>query len=211
MVEVNPIDWHTDFKSGFTWKKGRFYKKYVTTDLSNNADVKVPWELSRCHHLLWLGEAYLITNEEKYAKEIVYQIENWIDENPLMQSVNWTCAMDVGIRATNWMYAINMIVSSENATEDFIKKVYRSLYEHGFFIYNNFEKTFPYGSNHYASDIAGMLFISQLFNDIISGRKWWEFAIMEFTYEIRNEILPSGVQFEFCTSYHRMISEMFAY
>ena len=66
-----------------------------TVDNSNNADVKVPRELSRSHHLLWLGQAYLLTKNEKYVNEFIFQIENWIDENPIMKSINWGCAMDV--------------------------------------------------------------------------------------------------------------------
>ena len=163
LVKVDPIDWHSDFKTGFTWPKGKFYRKYVEVDLSNDADVKVPRELSRCHHLLWLGETYLFTKDEKYAKEIIFQIENWIDENPLMYSINWCCAMDVSIRAINWIYAVNMIMESPNVTDNFIKILYRSLFEHGFFIYNNLEKDIPYSNNHYASDLVGLLFLSQIF------------------------------------------------
>ena len=28
-VILNPIDWHTDFKTGFRWSPGTFYRKYI--------------------------------------------------------------------------------------------------------------------------------------------------------------------------------------
>jgi hypothetical protein len=28
LVEVHPIDWHSDFKTGFRWQQGKFYLKY---------------------------------------------------------------------------------------------------------------------------------------------------------------------------------------
>ncbi|HPQ22143.1 MAG TPA: heparinase II/III family protein, partial [Saprospiraceae bacterium] len=211
IVRVDPIDWHTDFKTRFTWRKGIFYKKYIKVDLSNSADIKVVWELSRCHQLIWLGEAYLISHDEKYAKEVINQIEHWIEENPLMYSINWTCSMEVAIRAVNWIYALNMVISARCIKEDFIKKVYKSLYEHGFFIFNNFEKTFPYASNHYAANICGLLFISQFFDNLKAGNRWFDFAINEYYYEIRNEILPTGVHFERSISYHRLMVELFFY
>ena len=211
-VKVDPIDWHTDFKSGFCWPKGKFYKKYVIVDLTNNADVKIPWELSRSHHLLWLGEAYMLTDDNKYAKEVVFQIDNWINENPLMHSINWTCAMDVAIRAVNWLYALNMIIDSNSVNNSFAQKVYHSLFEHLFFIYNNLEKQFPYSANHYASDISGLLFLSIFFkNDNKYAHKSLQFSLKEYYQEIRNQVLPSGVHFEKSTSYHRLMTELFLY
>jgi hypothetical protein len=211
LIRLNPIGWHTDFKSGFRWPKGKFYKKYKTVDLSNGADVKVPWELSRCHHLLWLGEAYLITKDEKYAKEVVEQLEWWVDENPLMYSINWTCAMDVAIRAVNWMYALNMISSSYYVTDNLAKRISLSLFEHGWFIYNNLEKWYPYSANHYATNITGLLYLGQFFNKTKDGNKWWHYAIKEYFLEIRHQILPSGAHFERSISYHRLLTELFAY
>lgn len=210
-VKLEAIDWHIDFKSGFRWPKDKFYQDYIQVDLSNNADVKVPRELSRGHHLLWLGQAYLLTKNEKYTKEFIFQINNWIDENPLMRSINWGCAMDVSIRAVNWMYALNMMLSSDNVTDSFVKKITHSLFEHGWFIYRNLEKGVPNSGNHYASNIVGLLFLGSFFKAEKEGANWFKFGLQEYYNEIRNQILPSGPQFEKSTSYHRLVTELFLY
>ncbi len=211
LTQVEPIDWHTDFKSNFNWPKGKFYKKHEIVDLSNNADVKVAWDFSRCHHLLWLGEAYLLTGEENYAEEIVFQIEDWIKQNPLMYSVNWTCAMDVSIRVVNWMYALNMISSSKLLSDEVVKKITKSIFDHGFFIYNNLEKATPYSSNHYVANLTGLIYIGSFVDSSKEGKKWREYGVKEFYSEIRTQILPSGVQYERSISYHRLVSELFLY
>ena len=211
LVKLNPIDWHLDFKSGFRWPKGRFYLKYKKVDLTNTADVKVPWELSRCHHLLWLGEAYLLTEDEKYAKEVVNNLECWINENPLMYSINWTCAMDVAIRAVNWMYAINMISASTALNEVALKRIHGSLFEHGWFIFRNLEKWYPYSANHYAANITGLLYLGQLFKGTNEGKKWGHYALKEYFLDVRFQVLPSGAHFERSISYHRLMTELFAY
>lgn len=210
-AKLNPIDWHLDFKSGFRWSKGRFYLRYKLVDLSKTSDVKVPWELSRCHHLLWLGEAYLLTKEEKYAKEVVDQLEWWIDENPLVYSINWTCAMDVAIRAVNWMYAINMISASTALNEVVINRIHGSLFEHGWFIFRNLEKWYPYSANHFAANIAALLYLGQFFKGTNEGKKWWHYALKEYFLEVRFQVLPSGAHFERSISYHRLMTELFAY
>lgn len=208
---LEPFVWNKDIKTGFEWPNGKFYLDYRIVDPNNNADVKVPWELSRCHHLLWLGEAFILSNKAEYAKEIVDEISDWIDNNRFMHSINWTCAMDVAIRAVNWMYALCMIKDASVFTDLFSQKVSESLFQHGYFIFNNFEKNFPYSHNHYDSDLAGLVYLGLLFKKTKSGRKWLGFASSELFQEIRVQVLPSGAQFERSISYHRLVTELFAY
>ena len=206
-VKLDPIDWHCDFKLGAKWKK-TFYKELQTP---KGADIKVPWELSRCQHFLWLGEAYLLTQEKKYAQEIIDEINWWIDDNPLMYSVNWKCAMDVAFRAVNWLFALNMIAEYDGIDDGFVGKVTRSLWQHGFFIWNNLEKNIPYSNNHYTSDLVGLLYLGVLFDQTGKGRRWKKKAKGELRKETLNQVLPSGVHYERSVSYHRMVTEMLSY
>lgn len=201
------INWCQDFRTGDVWPDNVFYKKQWAYT-SKGSDIKFPWELSRCHHLLWLGEAYLLTDEEKYAEEITKELYDWIDKNPLMYTVNWTCAMEVAIRAVNWMYALLFIKDSKHLTDELVGKVYKSLYQHGFFITNNLERTIPYANNHYYSDVIGLLYIGQLFKHTRRGKKWYKFALTQYYQETLIQNLPSGVNYEKSVSYHRLMTEL---
>lgn len=206
-VIINPINWHQDFKSGTIWDK-QFYRDIHHV---KGADIKIPWELSRGQHLLWLGEAYLLTKETKYAQEVIDEILWWIDDNPFMYSVNWLCAMDVAFRAVNWMHALNMISDYDGLNYQTVDIITHSLWQHGFYIYNNLEKRFPYSNNHYASDLVGLLYLGKLFNESSKGRKWFEYSRREFIKETLKQVLPSGVHFERSISYHRMMTELLSY
>ena len=209
-LKNDALRWNVDERSGYEWPYGKYYLQ-LKTMRGNGVDIKYPWELSRNHHLLWLGEAYLITREEKYAAKIVEIINAWIDDNPLMYSVNWTCSMDVAIRAVNWMYALNMIAGSEAFTDDLAKKVSGSLHQHGFFIRHNLEKSVPWSNNHYMSDLVGLLYIGILFEHTRKGNQWKRFALKEFYAEVRKQTLPSGVNYEKSISYHRLMVELISY
>ena len=108
-----PIDWHIDFKSGYRWNPKTFYA-FIKYGNKLGVDVKVPWELSRFQHLILLGQAYQLTKNKKYAVEFENQILDWIDNNPVGFGVNWRCAMDIAIRASNWLIAKEYFQDSDD-------------------------------------------------------------------------------------------------
>ena len=147
------LPWNEDFKTGFRWNN-RFYKDIKIVDLSNNADVKVPWELSRFQHIFTLGKAYWITNDEKYALEFKVELEDWIAKNPVEMSVNWTCTMDVAIRVVNLICAYFFFQKSSNIDYKFWAEFKKSLYLHGRFIYKNLENEAKHNNNHYIPSLS---------------------------------------------------------
>jgi hypothetical protein len=209
-TKLEKIDWHTDFVSGYRWAPGTFYKDYQQVNLENTADVKIPRELSRCHHFLLLGQAYLLTEDERYADEFVEQILDWIDSNPLMKSVNWGCTMDVAIRAVNWVWALGMFIGSNALTDAVLKRIFVSLYEHGFFIYRNPERNVATNQNHnhYLSDLVGQIYLGVLFSGMQESSVWLTKGRNEFFREMRSQILPSGPTYERSVNYHRLVVEL---
>lgn len=207
------IDWHLDFNSGFRWPKGKLYSKYTQVDINTDADVKFPRELSRCHHFLYLGEAYILSNDERYTKEFINHVKSWISENPYKKSINWGCSMDIAIRASNWIHSLRMFAKSPLVNDDFFHEIITSLYLHGRFIYEHPEKNRAYNHNHYLSDLAGQILISLLFDEleIDETKLWKEDGIYELFREIRLQILPTGYSYERTTNYHRLVTELISY
>ncbi len=210
------IPWHEDFKSSFKWKN-KFYKDIKIVDLSNNVDVKVPWELSRFQHIFILGKAYWITDDKKYALEFKEEIVDWIKKNPIEMSVNWTCTMDVAIRAVNLICGCFFFEKSSSIENEFWIKFNKLLYLHGRFIFKNLENEGQYNGNHYLSDLTGLIWLGIYFGDFIveddekenNPKDWLEFGIMEFENEMKNEVNEDGTNYEASTSYHGLVTELF--
>ncbi|MDI7275928.1 MAG: hypothetical protein QME94_08105, partial [Anaerolineae bacterium] len=57
------IDWHRDFASGHRWPERSYYRRIRPAPYPGGYDIKVPWELSRGHHLVRLGQAYWLTGD----------------------------------------------------------------------------------------------------------------------------------------------------
>lgn len=209
--EYNPIDWSIDFKSGYRWDNKTWYKK-ITFGAAPGADVKVPWELSRCYHFLTLGQAYFMTRDEKYTREFIYQFIDWIENNPIQFGVNWVCTMDVAIRACNWIFSFLYFKNSKLINKEFLYKFIKNIFMHGLHIRKNLEKDpFSIKTNHYISNLTGLIYIGKFLDNLKFGQSLLDFAIRELNKEIQLQVNNDGSSFEASTSYHRLVLELFFY
>jgi len=209
-----PIDWQLDFKSGYRWDNNKFYMD-IRYGNKPGADVKVPWELSRFQHLSALAIAYKVTRDDKYALEYVSQILDWIATNPPMFGVNWKCTMDVAIRVANWVFWFGCIkdwIDRQEWKEKFYRIFLNSLYDHLRFIPKNLEWSPVLTTNHYLSDIAGLLILASSTEEIFpESKRLMRFAIEELKKEMFKQVYPDGTDFEASTCYHRLVLEIFFY
>lgn len=212
------IEWNKDLRSGYQWPN-RFYKKidyrnaYLPGNYNNHCEIKFPIEVGRCHHLLSLAQAHVLRDSPTrngkgtiYAELVRKRILDWMEKNPYGFGVNWLMAMDVAIRAVNWIWAYCLIGGPKD--KKFDKRFFESLYLHGKYIEENLEWNDSATTNHYLADIVGLLCIS-LFLRCDCSEKWKNFAVKELIREMDKQVNEDGVDYEASTSYHRLVLELF--
>jgi len=205
----HPIDWYLDPVRNKRFPKGVHYKEWELYSMRpENADVKYPWELGRCQHWPTLAQAYSLSGDVKYAEEIRNQLYDFMEENPVGFGVNWTCTMDVAIRALNWTLSLDMLRQAD-LDEDFFIDAYQYLYQHGDFIFNNLENNYEVTSNHFLSNVVGLFYVSFLFKDLEQGKRWNSFCLESLETEMQVQILNDGADYESSIPYHRLVTEMF--
>lgn len=208
-----PIDWQLDFKSGYRWSEKTWYMD-IKYGHKLGVDIKVPWELARMQHLSMLAWAYgsIADDKEKYAREFRNQILDFIANNPPRFGVNWRCTMDVGIRVANWLMAYDLFrAAGAEFDMDFEQIFSNSVYDHGNHIINNLEYTSQLRSNHYLSNIAGLLFVAAHLESSKEIDRWLAFSVQELISEMEHEFNSDGSNFEASTSYHRLSTEIMLY
>ena len=215
------IPWHYDFRlknqdkyADFTFDKDAFYKDiHIKSGKTKtfSKDIKIPWELSRCYHLLVLGQAYKLTGDEKYSIAFEKHVTSWIEENKFLLGANWVCAMEVGIRALNFTWAFLLFKDSKKITKTFWKNFTSSLYDHLFFLEHNWEVYDSRTSNHYLSDLIGYFYLCFFFSDspVIKEKSRW--CYQELLREFEKQIFEDGTDYEGSTNYHKLITEIYAH
>lgn len=208
--EVNlgeKINWHCDFKTDYQWEPRKYYQSIEIP--YGRADIKVPWELSRFQHLGTLGQAYLLTKDERYTREFISQISSWIEDNPPKLGVNWMCTMDVSIRVANWILGYSFFKDSEVIGDEFLMKLLKSFLIHGRHIMGNLENKSEITTNHYLSNIVGMVYLGVMFPEFKEAKKWRTFGIQELKVQLKKQVYADGCDYEASTCYHRLVLELF--
>jgi len=202
------LPWRTDFKTGREWPR-QYCRAIEYAELDRPTDVKVPWELSRCQHVVALGQAFWLTGDDRFAREFATESLDWIADNPYAYSVNWSCAMDVALRAISWIWGFHFFAAAPAcAAPPFRAALLKSLFLHGEFVAANLERGEVNG-NHYLTDAVGLVFLGAFFSDTPAGRTWLDAGRTIVIDEIFNQVSEDGVDFEQSTAYHRLVLEAF--
>ena len=212
------VDWHADLKEKYTWPDMHYimldYRAaYRPQNYDKHFEIKFPLELNRFHHFLYIAQCYAKSNtseEKDILKQIVKtQILDWISKNPYGYGVNWFCAMDVAIRAINWIWTFKTIFTDCNEDDYmFRERFLSSLYLHGKYIERNLEAHPLHPTNHYISDLVGLLCIG-LFLQSNRSRMWVDFARKELVSEMQRQVYTDGSDYEASTAYHMLVLELF--
>jgi hypothetical protein len=203
------INWHRDPLSEVEWPLE--YHADLNLFRNDGSDVRVLWELNRLAHFLTLARAFVVSNDERFSAEFFAQLESWHAQNPYGMGANWNCAMEVALRATNLLGAFQIFQHSSLMDEQKLARLLAILDQHGHFIRRHLEFSYIGTSNHYLSDIVGLVWLGTMLPELLSASEWREFGLREMLREMDKQVLAEGADFESSTGYHRLVLELFLY
>ncbi len=203
------IQWTRDPLSNYVWPLD--YHRDLKLIRNDGSDVRVLWELNRLGHFITLARAYSLTNDERYSAEFLAQLRSWAEQNPYGRGPNWTCAMEVALRAINLLAAFETFRHSPQLNADFLSFFLQLLQQHGNYIRRNLEFSYIATSNHYLSDVVGLLWLGVMLPELRSAREWRDFGFDQMLREMDKQVLADGANFEASTGYHRFVTELLLY
>jgi hypothetical protein len=205
-VDKQPIEWNRDPRSGYLWPLD--YHRDIKLMRSDGSDVRLVWEVNRLGHFITLARAYSVTKDERFVNAFLTQLRSWHEQNPYGRGPNWTCAMEVALRAINLIAAFQLFRDSPRLDTQFLLRLFQ---QHGNYIRRNLEFSYIATSNHYLSDVAGLLWLGVMLPTLRDSESWRDFGLRELVREMDKQVLPDGADFEVSTGYHRFVTELFLY
>lgn len=201
------MNWHYDPKSNQNWPI-IFFKDIPYTGPERTGDIKLPWELNRHQYLVLLGQAYYLSGNEKYAREVLSIINSWIDDNPPYIGINWISALEAAIRLISWVWAFHFIKSSDEVTDDFIRIFISSIVKQAEYVSVNLSVG-RYANNHIIGEAASLVIVGMYFKEFIKADKWIKKGLFILEKEALKQIYPDGGGVEQAISYLRFNIEFF--
>lgn len=207
--ELSPqaIDWNRDQRTGYQFEingsASRALKKAFTT---KGVDVKFSWEFARMQHLPQLALAFYQFPEWQVEVRAKFEehIQNFAEQCQPGKGIHWTSPMEAAIRLTNVLVAFYWLKA---AMKDFEKQVLELAYHHYTYIVNHLEHKDGFGTNHYLSNLMGLVVAGYYLDheDVKLKSTWaWE----EMQRELQKQFFSDGFNFEYSTYYHRLSTEI---
>ena len=194
------IDWHLDAVHGrrsplIPWFKIDFL------DFAQVGDHKIVWELSRHQHLVTLAKAWLLTNEEIYAKEILAHWYSWKSANPYPLGANWASSLEVAFRTLSWIWLREMLRECSAVPTGFQQDLLRALALNGRHI-ERYLSTYFSPNTHLLGEAVALFFIGTVYPQISFAERWKRMGWRIVQEEAHRQVRPDGVYFEQSLYYH---------
>lgn len=165
-------------------------------------EIRLTWELNRFHDLTILAQAFFVTQDPDYLKELSRLFNAWCRANPTGLGPNWVNGMEAAIRLVNMTWVARMV---RKAAPDFLKVLGRQVAIHQDFIAQHLS----FGSsanNHLLLELMGLA-VSCAYWETSGKEDRTNYYARRFTEELTRQTGPSGLHFEMASHYHLLVTE----
>jgi uncharacterized heparinase superfamily protein len=203
----SPIDWSLDPVSGKRAPLSH-WSKLPTLDPLGGGDPKVVWELNRHAHFVTLGQAYWLTDDNRFAAAFVDQVSAWIDANPAGMGVNWASSLEVAFRSIAWVWGLSLLADSGEVTPDFFARMLKSLIQHGRHIERYLSYYFS-PNTHLTGEALGLFYLGLALPELDRAEGWRNLGLQILLDQAPKQVRADGVYFEQSTYYHRYTTDFY--
>ncbi|PIZ14977.1 hypothetical protein COY51_06770 [Candidatus Desantisbacteria bacterium CG_4_10_14_0_8_um_filter_39_17] len=165
-----------------------------------------------------LGQAYWQTLDEKYAREWVLQMEDWVKDlfysgtssglaslrSRYFISSIWS-SLHVGMRITDvFCNVYSYFLFSPSFTPDAHCTFAKSIWDHASRIIQVCEQKPKPNHNYDYPPPPALLVISILFPEYNAAKEWQEYAVKRIISVLDATVYPDGAEYELAPTYHNM-------
>ncbi|MGO8823205.1 MAG: alginate lyase family protein [Desulfomonilaceae bacterium] len=208
-VSIPALEFHNRNASGIIENWGSSYYWDINFYHSHEHpefDVKWLWELQRFQSLLWLGAAWKLTADNKFASTAREILNTWMKNLRYPLGVEWSSNLEVGLRLLSISRCHIMCMDSPSWDPDFLSDLVAWEYLHAIHIREELTLHHTLG-NHPLGEASALLWFALVTPSFKESSAWKDYA-----YKIINQIIPKliysdGVYVEQSTCYLKFVLE----
>ena len=189
-----------------TWEPVKFPEGKINWGCMPGDDKEFIFQFNRHRFFICLGQAYQMTGDEKYARNFVRLLTDWIATQKLTPETEQTTwrILEAGFRGEFWVKAIWYFKDSPALTDQVADLFEACLEEHAEYIIRMHS---PYRliSNWGVIENHGLFEIGMAMTDREKRERYTAIALSHLETEARMQIMGDGVQWEQSPSYHNEV------
>jgi hypothetical protein len=175
------------------------------------------WGLNRMFHWPTLLRAHVLTGDDRYARKVVDELDDWLRRCPRppidrdtgaayrdFYAANAWRSLEAGIRMyESWPVVLEHLAGTHLLNDDLLARLVVSLHEHAEVLADICPIFWPRADhNHYLMENLGLLSICALVPELAHAARWRDHAVRELGRCLDAQVTADGGQIEGCPSYH---------
>jgi len=203
--------WDRDLLSGHRWPTADAASLRLSVP---GADVKYAWALGRLDEAIALAMAARVVDDPARRFTLQKAALDWLisfhAHNPPGRGVQWTCAMEVGLRAANIAQLLHLLADFPSIrTPEAVAAIAGLLHAHVQYVWDNLEDEQAVPNNHLVAGLVGQLVTLSLVPGLPGAWRGRQRARARLMRELSEQVDAEGVAFEGSIPYHRLSLELF--
>ena len=205
----DPIDWHLEPVSR---KRSpvQHWSRIDEFDVDNIGDQKITRELSRHQYFITLGQAYWLTDDERYVKTFATHLESWMDQNPPKLGTHWSSSLEIAFRSISWLWAFHFFKHSSSLTNDVFTRALKFLYLNARHI-ETYLSTYFSPNTHLTGEALGLFYLGSLLPEFTEADRWKTTGRKILLDQLPVHARADGVYFESSSYYHRYTADFYTH
>ncbi len=178
-----------------------FYADIEYLDPEVVGDSKVIWELSRLQFVYDLGQAYLLTKDEKYSRKFFELLLDWRTANRDYHGINFCSALESAFRLHSLLWGAWFFKDSRLLTEECARGLYDLVYSGADFVRSHLSYYFS-PNTHLLGEAYSLFMVGLLFPEFDDADVWVQTGHDVLLMELGRQYTADGMHAELSTAYH---------
>jgi|GEM_PF-2502348 len=178
-----------------------FYGDIDYLDPTVVGDSKIVWEISRFQFVYDLGQAYLLTGDEKYPFKFFELVQDWRRKNRDYHGVNFCSALESAFRIHALAWGIWFFKDSPSLTNEYAGDLYGLMYSCADFVRHHLSRYFS-PNTHLFGEAHALFVAGILFSEFSEAHLWQQLGHDILLAELDRQFTDDGMHAELSTAYH---------
>jgi hypothetical protein len=200
-----PLALSRDPFTGRLWPS--HYGPRIDYRTSAAGDPKWIWELNRCQHLPLLLQATLISDDDRFARCAVADLDDWLRQDVPGRGIAWANAFEPSLRAISFAVCFDSLRGTDLLGLERAERLAVSLWQHVQWIRRE-PSTHSSANNHRIAELVSVNVVTLLVPELCQASTWQAEALRELEHEVSRQIRSDGTSVEQAFGYHLFVLDL---